>query len=388
MSRRKRTWTGGRPVKASAAPAQVSTTRRRWTTPVALGALGIAAFGVTYFLVSKHFEQKVPPPPKAPMAERSIAAPPGMVWIPSGEFTMGSNAEDASPHERPAHRVAVRGFWMDQTDVTNAQFRVFVEATGYVTTAEKVPTEEEIMRYAGPGARPPKKEELVAGAVVFTPPDHPVDLSDPSQWWKWTPRANWRHPLGPASSIDGLDDHPVVHVSWFDAEAYAKWAGKRLATEAEWEFAARGGLEGKKYVWGNEPFDESHPQCNNFQGHFPDNNSTKDGFARTSPVKAFPPNGYGLYDMAGNVWQWTADWYLPEAYAQRAGGGVVVNPTGPPHSFDPRERPPERVHRGGSFLCCVGYCFNYRPSARMGCTPDTGMSHLGFRCVRNAEHVK
>ena len=388
MSRRKRTWTGGRPVKASAAPAQVSTTRRRWTTPVALGALGIAAFGVTYFLVSKHFEQKVPPPPKAPMAERSIAAPPGMVWIPSGEFTMGSNAEDASPHERPAHRVAVRGFWMDQTDVTNAQFRVFVEATGYVTTAEKVPTEEEIMRYAGPGARPPKKEELVAGAVVFTPPDHPVDLSDPSQWWKWTPRANWRHPLGPASSIDGLDDHPVVHVSWFDAEAYAKWAGKRLPTEAEWEFAARGGLEGKKYVWGNEPFDESHPQCNNFQGHFPDNNSTKDGFARTSPVKAFPPNGYGLYDMAGNVWQWTADWYLPEAYAQRAGGGVVVNPTGPPHSFDPRERPPERVHRGGSFLCCVGYCFNYRPSARMGCTPDTGMSHIGFRCVRDAEDVK
>jgi formylglycine-generating enzyme len=313
------------------------------------------------------------------------AGPPGMVWVPGGEFMMGSDALDASSHEHPAHRVRVDGFWMDETDVTNAQFRAFVEATGYVTTAEKTPTVEDVLRYARPGTPPPSKEDLVPGALVFTPPDHPVDLRDVRGWWKWTPGADWRHPQGLGSSIDGMDDHPVVHVSWFDADAYAKWAGKRLPTEAEWEFAARGGLEGKKYVWGDEPFDEEHPQCNNFQGHFPDKNTLKDGYARTSPVKAFPPNGYGLYDMAGNVWQWTADWYRPDAYALHVGRSVPVNPTGPAHSFDPRERPPERVQRGGSFLCCVGYCFNYRPSARMGCTPDTGMSHVGFRCVMTKE---
>jgi formylglycine-generating enzyme required for sulfatase activity len=267
--------------------------------------------------------------------------------------------------------------------VTNAQFRAFVEATGYKTTAEKVPTVEDVMKYAVPGSPLPKAADLVAGSIVFTPPSKPVELDNISQWWKWTPGADWRHPEGPGSSIEGKDDHPVVHVSWFDAAAYAKWAGKRLPTEAEWEFAARGGLEGKEFVWGDEPFSDAKPQCNVFQGHFPDTNTMKDGYARTSPVKAFPPNGFGLYDMAGNVWQWCNDWFLPDAYARRAGQGVVVNPAGPDFSFDPRVRPPERVHRGGSFLCCVGYCFNYRPSARMGCTPDSGMSHLGFRCVQS-----
>jgi formylglycine-generating enzyme required for sulfatase activity len=335
-----------------------------------LGALTLGAFAGTFGVVK--------------IMQRE-SAPPGMVWIPGGEFTMGSNDPDVSPAERPAHRVRVDAFWMDETDVTNAQFGRFVEASGYVTTAEKTPTLEEIMRYALPSAPVPKKENLVAGSVVFAPPDHPVDLKDVSKWWKWTPGADWRHPEGPGSSIDGKDDHPVVHVSWFDADAYAKWAGKRLPTEAEWEFAARGGLDGKKYVWGDEPFSEEHPQCNNFQGHFPDNNTAKDGFKRTSPVKAFAPNGYGLYDMAGNVWQWCADWYLPNAYALTAGSDVVINPLGPEQSFDPRRRPPERVHRGGSFLCCVGYCFNYRPSARMGCTRDSGMSHIGFRCVTTKE---
>jgi formylglycine-generating enzyme required for sulfatase activity len=311
------------------------------------------------------------------------SGPPGMVWIPGGEFTMGSDAADASVAEKPAHRVRVDGFWIDETDVTNAQFRAFVEATGYVTTAERTPTVDEIMAYAPRGQAPPKPEDLVPGSLVFTPPDHPVPLDDPSRWWKWTPGASWRHPEGPGSSIEGKDDHPVVHVSWFDAKKYAEWAGKRLPTEAEWEYAARGGLEGKKYVWGDEPFSEAHPQCNNFQGHFPDHNTAKDGYLRTSPVKAFPANGYGLYDMAGNVWQWCDDWFLPDAYARTAGRGLLVNPTGPQASFDPRRRPPERVHRGGSFLCCVGYCFNYRPSARMGCTPDTGMSHLGFRCAKS-----
>jgi formylglycine-generating enzyme required for sulfatase activity len=335
-----------------------------------LGGLAAGAFVSVYALVTY-------------LGQPPSQGPPGMRWIPGGEFTMGSDAPDASRVEGPAHRVRVDGFWMDETDVTNAQFRAFVEATGYVTTAERTPTVDEIMSMAPRGRAPPKPEDLVPGSVVFTPPDHSVPLDDASRWQKWVPGANWRHPEGPGSSLDGRDDHPVVHVSWYDATAYAKWAGKRLPTEAEWEYAARGGLEGKKYVWGDEPFSEDRPQCNTFQGHFPDANTARDGYRRTSPVKAFPPNGYGLYDMAGNVWQWCADWWLPEAYALTAGRGTLVNPTGPAASFDPRQRPPERVHRGGSFLCCVGYCFNYRPSARLGCTPDTGMSHVGFRCVKS-----
>ena len=312
-------------------------------------------------------------------------SPPGMVWIPGGEFTVGTDAAEAHRSETPAHRVRINGFWMDETDVTNAQFQTFVEATGYITTAERKPMLEEIMAQAPRGAAPPKPEFLVPGSVVFTPPDHPVSLDDVSQWQKWTPGANWKNPEGPGSSLEARDDHPVVHVSWDDAAAYAKWAGKRLPTEAEWEFAARGGLEGKKYVWGDEPFSDDHPQCNNFQGHFPDKNTARDGFLRTSPVKAFSPNRFGLYDMAGNVWQWCGDWYLPEAYAKQAGPAILVNPLGPDTSFNPSVRPPERVHRGGSFLCCVGYCFNYRPSARMGCTPDTGASHIGFRCATTRE---
>jgi formylglycine-generating enzyme len=316
---------------------------------------------------------------------RPPTPPPGMVWIPGGEFTMGSDAAYAQRSEGPAHRVRVDPFFMDETDVTNAQFAEFIKATGYITTAERTPTLEEIMSQAPRGAPPPKKEDLVPGSIVFTPPDHPVPLSNVGEWQKWTPGANWRHPDGPTSSIEGREDHPVVHVSWDDAVAYANWAGKRLPTEAEWEFAARGGLEGKKYVWGDEPFSEDHPQCNNFQGDFPHRNTARDGYLRTSPVKAFPPNSYGLYDMAGNVWQWTADWFLPDAYTLTRDQKLLVNPTGPPASFDPKDRPPERVQRGGSFLCCVGYCFNYRPSARLGCTPDTGMSHLGFRCVKSLE---
>lgn len=357
-------------------------------------ALAGAAFGVTYFAVKHRSQRDDATQPSAelpqPIAQRPRPTsaepgnrPAGMVWIPGGEFTMGTNNSEVSPAERPAHPVRVSGFWMDETDVTNAQFRKFVEATGYVTTAEKVPSVEEIRKYAMPGAPIPKQEDLKAGAVVFTPPDHAVNLRDVSNWWKYVPGANWRHPEGPGSSIEGKDDHPVVHVSWFDAEAYAKWAGKRLPTEAEWEFAARGGLAGKNYIWGDEPLSDEHPQCNVFQGEFPFKNLLKDQYARTSPVKAFPPNGYGLYDMAGNVWQWCSDWYLPDAYARVAGKGVLTDPKGPDHSFDPRQRPPERVHRGGSFLCCVGYCFNYRPSARLGCTPDTGMSHIGFRCVKD-----
>jgi sulfatase modifying factor 1 len=343
-----------------------------------LVGLALCAFGASYVLFTYGPRLWKDAPPDAP---------PGMVWIPPGDFTMGNSAPNAPKHETPAHRVRLDGFWMDETDVTNAQFRAFVEATGYVTTAEKKPSLEEVMLNAPVGNSPPSKEDLVPGSMVFTPPDHPVETKSPQayrQWWTWTPGANWRHPQGPRSNIDGKDDHPVVHVSWDDAVAYAKWAGKRLPTEAEWEYAARGGLEAKKYVWGDEPFDEAHPQCNTFQGQFPNQNTEKDGYARTSPVKAFAPNGYGLYDMAGNVWQWCGDWYLP-TYDQYASQGVIDNPKGPVASFNPSLRPPERVHRGGSFLCCVGYCFNYRPSARLGCTPDTGMSHIGFRCVMTRE---
>lgn len=336
-----------------------------------LGLIGLALVGFAVAFAATRY------------AGRAPTAPPGMVYVAGGEFTMGNGAPDAPRHETPTRRVRLSSFFIDATTVTNAEFAKFVEATGYKTTAEKAPTPEEIRQYAMPGA--PVPSDLKAGSVVFTPPDHVVSLDDVSQWWKFVPGADWRHPEGPGSSIDGKGDHPVVQVSWFDAEAYAKWAGKRLPTEAEWEYAARGGQDRKKYVWGDEPFDAEHPQCNNFQGDFPFNNAVKDGYARTSPVKAFPPNGFGLYDMAGNVWQWCADWYLPEAYSLTSGDGILTDPQGPDHSFDPRQRPPERVHRGGSFLCCVGYCFNYRTSARLGCTPDTGMSHLGFRCVKNVD---
>jgi formylglycine-generating enzyme required for sulfatase activity len=295
---------------------------------------------------------------------------------------MVSDGPDALPSERPGHRVRVGGFWMDETDVTNAQFRAFVEATGYVTTAEKPPSAEEILKQSPPGTPPPPKEKLVPGSLVFRPTQGPVDTRDFSQWWHWTPGASWRHPEGPGSTIDGKDDHPVVHVSWDDAVAYAKWAGKRLPTEAEWEFAARGGLDNKPYAWGDEPFSEEHPQCNIWQGEFPYRNTAKDGYERTAPVKSFAPNGYGLYDVAGNVWEWCADWYQRDLYRTRAGKSVTINPAGPERTIDPaRPFMPQRVQKGGSFLCSDSYCSRYRPSARHGCSPDTGMAHVGFRCV-------
>jgi formylglycine-generating enzyme required for sulfatase activity len=332
-----------------------------------LMALGVAAFAATYLLV------------KATTGDRPPEAPPGMVWVPGGEFTMGTDSDLGWADEKPAHRVRVDGFWMDETEVTNAQFRKFVEATGYVTTAEKPPDVEEIMRQLPPGTPLPPKEKLVPASVVFQPTSGPVPLDDVSRWMKWTPGANWRHPEGPGSDLTGREDHPVVHVSWDDAVAYAKWAGKRLPTEAEWERAARGGLDGKLYVWGDEPLSQAKPQCNAWQGEFPWKNTLKDGFERTAPVKSFAPNGYGLYDMAGNVWEWCADRYDPSLYRRRSGKEVIENPAGPtdPGWF-------QRVQRGGSFLCSDIYCLRYRPGARQGCSPDSGASHVGFRCVRDA----
>jgi formylglycine-generating enzyme required for sulfatase activity len=339
---------------------------------VLLALLGACAFAATFIAVRARRTVSAAPGPR----------PPGMVWIPGGEFTMGTDSDLGWPEERPAHRARVDGFWMDEHEVTNAEFRAFVAATHFVTTAEKAPTLEEIMSQVPPGTPPPKKEDLVPGALVFTPTRGRVRLDDFTQWWVWTPGADWRHPEGPKSNIDGRDNHPVVQVSWDDAVTYARWAGKRLPTEAEWEFAARGGLEKADYVWGREAPSDARIFANIWQGHFPYENGKTDGFERTAPVMSFPANGYGLYDMAGNVWEWCSDWYRHDLYRERAGRGVVVNPAGPAKSADPLLRyTPLRVQRGGSFLCTDEYCSRYRPSARHGGSPDTGMSHVGFRCV-------
>lgn len=313
-----------------------------------------------------------------------------MVWIPGGEFTMGSDAQEAKNDEKPSHRVKVTGFWMDAAPVTNRQFKAFVDATGYITTAEKAPVLEEIMAQVPPGTPPPSPELLVPASLVFKPAQGPIPLTNHYSWWEWKPGASWKHPLGPESSIEGKEDHPVVQVSWFDAVAYADWAGKRLPTEAEWEFAARGGKENETYVWGNEEFSEGKPQANIWQGNFPYKSTKLNGYFGTTPVKTYPPNSYGLYDMAGNVWQWCFDLYHASYYVQEKEKKTIsVDPTGCEKSFDPQEPfAVKRVHRGGSFLCHASYCKGYRISARMKTCPDTGLNHLGFRCVATEEMCK
>jgi formylglycine-generating enzyme len=313
-------------------------------------------------------------------------APDGMVWIPGGEFSMGAAEPAGMDHNhigmlatddaRPVHRVRVDGFWMDRTEVTNAEFARFVSATGYVTVAERAPTAEEF-----PGAPP---HMLVPGSAVFTPPKGPVGLDNPLQWWAWGKGANWRHPEGPASSIEDRDDHPVVHVAYEDAAAFAAWAGKRLPTEAEWEFAARGGLAGKVYPWGDEFMPNGRPMANSFQGRFPHQNDGRDGHVLTAAVARFPANGYGLHDVAGNVWEWVSDWYRPDYYSELVrAGGVADNPTGPPSSWDPAAPGQAvRVHRGGSFLCTHEYCSRYMVGTRGKGEVASGANHLGFRCVR------
>lgn len=309
----------------------------------------------------------------------------GMVWISGGEFIMGSDDPDAKKDEKPAHSVRVDGFWMDATPVTNKQFKEFVDATGYVTTAEKAPTMEEIMCQVPPGTPPPPKELLVPASLVFKPTSGPVSLKSNRVWWEWKPGANWKHPLGPGSSLEGKEDHPVVQVSWYDAEAYAKWAGKRLPTEAEWEFAALGGEKNQKYVWGNEEFSEENPQINIWQGEFPYKSTKPNGYIGTTPVKTYKPNKYGLYDMAGNVWQWCADLYHVLHYQNEAKKPLSINPKGPTASLDPEEPfATKYVHRGGSFLCHKSYCKGYRITARMKTCPDTSLNHLGFRCIKES----
>jgi formylglycine-generating enzyme required for sulfatase activity len=283
----------------------------------------------------------------------------------------------ATLDSRPVHRVYVDGFFMDKTDVTNAQFAKFVEATQYVTVAERKPRAEDY-----PGAPP---ENLVAGSVVFSPPDHPVALDNYFQWWSYVPGADWRHPLGPKSSIAGRGNYPVVQIAYEDAEEYAMWAGKRLPTEAEWEFAARGGLTGKTYVWGDEFRPHGKWMANTHEGTFPAKDTGADGYAGIAPVAQFPANGYGLFDMAGNVWQWTSDWYRPDYYKRLSADGVARNPQGPESAYDPSEPGHQKkVHRGGSFLCTDQYCSRYMVGTRGKGDVDTGTNHLGFRCVMDA----
>jgi len=305
-----------------------------------------------------------------------------MVLIEGGSFLMGADDAEASADERPRHGVTVGSFWMDASEVTNAQFAKFVKATGYVTTAEQAPDWNVLQKSLPPGTPKPADDMLVAASLVFSPPKAPVDLSDVSRWWSWTKGADWRHPQGPGSSIKDMDDHPVVQVSWYDAQAYCKWAGKRLPTEAEWEWAARSGNSQSIYPWGNEPASGGDAKANLWQGHFPDRNTVADHYYRTAPVKSFAANPFGLYDMAGNVWEWCADYYDARYYAALPAN--TVRPQGPPASYDPDEPyAVKRVIRGGSFLCNDSYCSGYRVARRMKSSEDSGMEHLGFRCVRD-----
>ena len=316
--------------------------------------------------------------------QKNYSSHSNMNWIKGGTFLMGSDNIQSRKDELPKHKVTVDGFWMDEHEVTNAEFAEFVKNTKYITTAEQVPDWEELKKQLPPGTAKPSDDLLVPSSLVFVSPGHHVELNDASQWWQWKAGANWRHPEGPQSNIIGKDNFPVVHVSWDDAVAYAKWAGKRLPTEAEWEWAARGGLENAVYPWGNEGIELGKPKANTWQGEFPAKNLNKNGFLGTAPVKSFPPNAFGLYDMAGNVWEWCSDLYHNDYYKSINKPEGIKNPIGPTKSFDPDEPLVlKRVQRGGSFLCHDSYCSSYRVSARMKSSPDTGLSHTGFRCVKD-----
>ncbi len=305
-----------------------------------------------------------------------------MKLIPGGTFEMGGNDPQASADEFPRHMVTVDSFYMDIHEVTNGQFAKFVASTNYITIAEKNINWEKMKIDLPVGTPKPAENILQAGSVVFRATNGPVSLNDESQWWAWTIGANWKHPTGPGSSIENLMDHPVIHVAWDDAVAYAQWAGKRLPTEAEWEWAARGGLDNPIYPWGNVSADKSSAKANFWQGMFPYENTVQDGFYGTAPVMSYMPNGYGLYDMAGNVWEWCNDLYHYDSYTMDAEKEICINPTGPDSSLDPYEPlMSKRIIRGGSYLCNDSYCSGYRVSRRMRSSQDTGLSHTGFRCV-------
>ena len=308
----------------------------------------------------------------------------GMVWVQGGTFMMGGDNNQASSDEYPKHKVTVSGFWIDATEVTNEQFAAFVNATHYITIAERKPDWNEIKKQLPPDTPKPDDSVLVAASLIFRQPKEVAGLNDYTQWWEWKPGADWKHPHGPNSYIVGKEKYPVVHIAWTDAVAYCKWAGKRLPTEAEWEFAARGGLQNNIYPWGNEPVNVGKQKANYWQGEFPTKNTVEDGFLYTAPVGSYAPNGYGLYDMAGNVWEWTADLYNNTYYDSIAKPEGVINPQGPQTSYDPDEPTiPKRTIRGGSFLCNDSYCSGFRVARRMKTSEDSGMEHLGFRCVQD-----
>ena len=318
----------------------------------------------------------------------------GMVKIPGGIFEMGGDAPAgfenmpntalAQGDELPKHPVQVSGFWMDTHEVTNAQFEAFVKATDYITVAERPVDWEELKKQLPPGTPKPPEENLLPASLVFSYASKGASRENLGNWWSLQPEVSWKQPKGPGSSIKGKENHPVIHVSWYDAQAYAKWAGKRLPTEAEWEYAMRGGLKNAMYPWGNEKTSQSRHNANHLQGEFPYSNTIDDGFERTAPVKSFPPNGYGLYDMAGNVWEWTNDWYSAIYYLKlKEQNEIALNPLGPSSSFEAYGSFEKRkAIRGGSFLCHDDWCSGYRNARRMRNTPDTSMEHVGFRCVR------
>ena len=316
--------------------------------------------------------------------EEQISQIPGMVWISGGIYDMGASDGDrmALPHEKPKHTVKVDGFYMDETEVTNAQFSRFIEATNYITTAERPVDWELIKQQLPPGTPKPHDSLLLPGSLLFKKTKESVpNLYDFSQWWRWTNGANWKQPEGKGSSIDGKDNHPVVHVSYEDAMAYCHWAGRRLPTEAEWEFAARGGKRDKIYFWGDLT-DKLSSYVNSWEGEFPVDNTQADGFEKSAPVKTYPPNGYGLYEISGNVWEWTSDWYSSQYYQYCKDNSITNNPKGPKEAFNPNNPYiDERVIRGGSFLCNASYCASYRVSSRMATDPSTSLEHLGFRTV-------
>jgi len=297
-----------------------------------------------------------------------------MIWIPSGSFMMGSSDSMARNDEKPMHEVELDGFWISETPVTNSQFAAFVKETNYVTTAEIAPTLEDIMLQLPKDTPPPPKELLVPGSLTFVNSDLPAYSASSLDWWQWSPQASWKNPRGKESSIGELKEHPVVHVSWYDAQEYSLWINMELPTEAQWEYAAKlGGVSNRR-------------EMNIWQGIFPVSDNRDDGYSRTNPVKYYKPNDIGLYDMAGNVWEWVRDWYHPNTYSIQS---RRKNPLGPNSSYDPMEPTvSKRVTRGGSFLCNDQYCAGYRPTARMKTSPDTSLEHTGFRCVMSQEEMK
>ncbi|CAN5376507.1 formylglycine-generating enzyme family protein [soil metagenome] len=355
-----------------------------WLLPALLVAIFLGAAAAHYF------KKNATDPDDLLTGPAPRSAPPGMVWIPGGTFLMGSDDADVDwkgrplfADSRPIHKVSITGFFMEIHEVTNDEFAKFVAATGYVTLAEKPVNKDELMKTLPPGVEP-TPEMLVAGSLVFVQPAGPVDLSNTNNWWAIVAGANWRHPQGPNSNIDNKGNHPVVQIAWADAIEYCKWSKKRLPTEAEWEYAARGGLEQKHFTWGDEsPEANGKARCNFWQGEFPWKNTAVDGYAGTAPAGSYAPNAYGLHDMAGNVWEWCHDWYMADAYRNHE----AKNPQGPKSSFDPADNNAKRIQRGGSFLCNPGFCSRYKPYGRGKGTPFEATSHVGFRCVQDAKQV-